>query len=99
MRAPGRSAAGAEVHIVGADEGLTSLPEFAHLRGVPGGLTPHEGPATLDESSRGQGGLHCSVGEENLLRMESDPRYPGRDILWYERVHHARARARAASAS
>ena len=54
---------------------------------IKGGLTPHEGDATLDERSRGQGGLFPVCGEENLLDCASDPRYAGRDILAHELAH------------
>jgi len=80
-------AAGAELRVVGKDSPLTTLPEFRHLRGVKGGLTLHEGDATLDERSRGQGGLFPVCGEENLLDCASDPRYAGRDILAHELAH------------
>jgi hypothetical protein len=36
--------------------------------------------ATLDERSRGMGGLQASCGEENLLAPEAEPRYRGRCV-------------------
>jgi len=42
---------------------------------------------TLDERSRGMGGLQASCGEENLLAPEADPRYRGRCVLSHELSH------------
>ncbi len=42
---------------------------------------------TVDERTRGLGGLNASVGEENLLTPDDDPRYAGRDILTHEFAH------------
>ena len=58
-------------------QGVTDLPEHAHLRGVKGGYTPAEGDETLDQRARGIGGVKSSCGEENLLDLDTDPRYGG----------------------
>ena len=42
---------------------------------------------TTDERTRGLGGLQASCGEENLLGLDVDPRYAGRDILTHEFAH------------
>lgn len=42
---------------------------------------------TIDERTRGMGGLLCSCGEENLIAHDDDPRYSGRDILSHEFAH------------
>ena len=42
---------------------------------------------TIDERTRGMGGLQASCGEENLLSLDVDPRYTGRDILTHEMAH------------
>lgn len=42
---------------------------------------------TIDERTRGMGGLQASCGEENLLSLDVDPRYAGRDILSHECAH------------
>lgn len=75
--------AGAEVHIIGKDQGQTDLPDFRKQKGVPLRENPR---ITLDERARGMGGLHCSCGEENLLKLPKD-RYKGRDILSHEFTH------------
>ena len=77
---------GASIHIIGIDQGTTDLPEHSHMKGVPGGYT-QEADTTLDQRARGMGGLHASCGEENLCDLDSDPRYPGRDILSHEFAH------------
>ena len=41
---------------------------------------------TIDERTRGMGGVQASCGEENLLGIEVDPRYANRDILTHECV-------------
>ncbi|MEI7900521.1 MAG: hypothetical protein WCK89_09715 [bacterium] len=73
---------GAELHIIGRNQGTSDLPEYRHLKGKP-----FEGTFTLDERTRGMGGLLTSCGEENLLRLEQD-RYRGRDICVHEFAHN-----------
>jgi hypothetical protein len=77
---------GACVHIIGEHQGTSDLPEHRHMKGVDGGYTGEKG-VTLDQRARGMGGLQTSCGEENLLDLDSDPRYAGRDILTHEFAH------------
>jgi alpha-glucosidase len=73
--------AGAELHIIGRNQGTSDLPENRHLKGKP-----FDGKLTVDERTRGLGGLLTSCGEENLLRLAED-RYHGRDICVHEFAH------------
>ena len=75
------AAAGAELHIIGAEQSTSDLPENRHFKG-----RPFEGTLTIDERTRGIGGLLASCGEENLLRLARD-RYEGRDICTHEFAH------------
>jgi hypothetical protein len=75
-------AAGAEVHIIGKDEVTSDLPENRYMKGKP-----FQGDLTVDQRTRGLGGLLTSCGEENLLRLPED-RYFGRDILVHEFGHN-----------
>jgi alpha-glucosidase len=77
------AAAGAELHIIGRDQVTSDLPEHRHLKGKP--LPEYHG-LTVDERTRGLGGLLVSCGEENLLKLEHD-RYRGRDICVHEFAH------------
>lgn len=74
--------AGAELHIIGKDQVTSDLPEFRHLKGKP-----FDGKLTVDERTRGLGGLLTSCGEENLLELPTD-RYKGRDICTHEFAHN-----------
>ncbi len=74
--------AGAQLHIIGKDQVTSDLPEHQHLRGKP-----FDGNLTVDQRTRGLGGLLTSCGEENLLRLEKD-RYRGRDICIHEFAHN-----------
>ncbi len=73
--------AGAELHIIGRNQVTSDLPEHQHLKGKP-----FDGQLTVDERTRGLGGLLTSCGEENLLRLPRD-RYRGRDICTHEFAH------------
>jgi DUF1680 family protein len=75
-------AAGAELHIIGRDQVTSDLPEHRHLRGKP-----FDGSLTVDQRTRGLGGLLTSCGEENLLHLPGD-RYAGRDICVHEFAHN-----------
>ena len=77
---------GASFHVIGIGQGTSDLPEHAHMKGVDGGYTGEKG-ITLDQRARGMGGLNSSCGEENLIDLDSDPRYAGRDILTHEFAH------------
>lgn len=81
VRANLRSA-GAQLHIIGKDQVTSDLPEHQHLKGKP-----FDGNLTVDQRTRGLGGLLTSCGEENLLRLEKD-RYRGRDICIHEFAHN-----------
>jgi len=76
------SAAGSELHIIGRRQVTSDLPEFRELKGKP-----FDGKQTVDERTRGLGGLLSSCGEENLLRL-SDDRYHGKDICVHEFAHN-----------
>lgn len=78
--------AGAELHIIGRDQVTSDLPEHRHLKGKK--LEGYHG-LTVDERTRGLGGLLTSCGEENLLKLEKD-RYRGRDICVHEFAHNIR---------
>lgn len=75
--------AGAELHIIGRDQVTSDLPEHRQLKGKP--LQEYNG-LTVDQRTRGLGGLLTSCGEENLLKLEHD-RYRGRDICLHEFAH------------
>jgi alpha-glucosidase len=74
--------AGAELHIIGKDQVTSDLPEFRNLKGKP-----FDGKLTVDQRTRGLGGLLTSCGEENLLQLPGD-RYAGRDICIHEFAHN-----------
>lgn len=75
--------AGGEVQLIGKDQVTSDLPEFRDLKGKP--LAEYNG-LTIDQRTRGMGGLHTSAAEENLLQILPD-RYHGRDILVHEFGH------------
>lgn len=74
--------AGAELHVIGRNQVTSDLPEFRHMKGKP-----FDGEQTVDQRTRGLGGLLTSCGEENLLKLERD-RYRGRDICVHEFAHN-----------
>jgi alpha-glucosidase len=78
--------AGAELHIIGREQVTSDLPEHRHLKGKK--LEQYNG-LTVDQRTRGLGGLLTSCGEENLLKLEKD-RYKGRDICVHEFAHNIR---------
>jgi serine/threonine protein kinase len=78
-------ASGAELHIIGKDQQTSDLPEHRHLKGKR-----FDGELTVDQRSRGLGGLYASCGEENLLHLPGD-RYAGRDICVHEFAHTIRS--------
>ena len=77
---------GASFHVIGIGQGTSDLPEHRHMKGVDGGYTGERG-VTLDQRTRGMGGVQSSCGEENLIDLDSDPRYKGCDILTHEFAH------------
>jgi hypothetical protein len=77
---------GAELHIIGREEQTSDLPEFAPRRGKlyvdnRGRLT------TIDQRTRGLGGLLTSCGEENILHLPGDRYGDGSDICIHEFAH------------
>ena len=77
---------GAELHIIGRNEQTSDLPEFRDQRGRT--YVDNTGHATtIDERTRGKGGLLTSCGEENLLRLPSDRYRGGNDICIHEFSH------------
>ena len=77
---------GAELHIIGRNEQTSDLPEFQSQRGQTyvdnrGKLT------TIDERTRGKGGLLSSCGEENILHLTGDRYGDGSDICIHEFAH------------
>lgn len=79
------SDAGAELHVIGKDQSTTDLPEHRDMKGKP-----FDGELTMDERTRGVGGLLASCGEENLLHLKSDRYRDGRDICVHEFAHTLR---------
>ena len=77
------AAAGAQLQIIGKDQVTSDLPDYQDLKGKP---LPEYNGLTVDQRTRGLGGLHVSCGEENLLRLDKD-RYKGRDICLHEFAH------------
>jgi hypothetical protein len=77
------AAAGAQLQIIGKDQVTSDLPDYRDLKGKP---LPEYGGLTVDQRTRGLGGLHVSCGEENLLKLDED-RYKGRDICLHEFAH------------
>lgn len=78
--------AGVELHIIGAQQVTSDLPEFRDLKGKP---LPEYNGLTIDQRTRGMGGQLSSCGEENLLKLKTD-RYFGRDICVHEFSHAIR---------
>ncbi len=76
--------AGAQLHIIGKDQVTSDLPEHREMKGQK---IPEYGGLTVDERTRGLGGLLTSCGEENLLKLPQD-RYRGRDICVHEFAHN-----------
>lgn len=72
---------GAELHVIGKQQQTSDLPEHHAAKGKP-----FDGPLTIDERTRGVGGVYASCGEENLLGLNKD-RYFGRDICVHEFSH------------
>ena len=79
-------ASGVELHIIGAHQVTSDLPEFRDLKGKP---LPEYNGLTIDQRTRGMGGRLTSCGEENLLKLKTD-HYYGRDILVHEFAHAIR---------
>lgn len=82
-------AKGAELQIIGQDQVTSDLPDYRDLKGKH---LDYYGGLTVDERTRGLGGLHTSCGEENLLCLPHD-RYQGRDICIHEFSHNIQDQA------
>lgn len=80
------ASAGAKLHIIGKNQVTSDLPEHRHMKGKP--IAAYNG-LTVDQRTRGLGGLLTSCGEENLLNLETDY-YRGRDICVHEFAHNIR---------
>lgn len=75
-------AIGFTVEIIGKDQVLSDLPDYAHLKGKK----TRDG-RDFDTGTRGLGGREmCSIGEENLLCLSNQP-YRKEDILAHEFSH------------
>jgi hypothetical protein len=76
------SSVGFKVEIIGIDQVLSDLPDYAALKG----RRTRDG-RDFDRGTRGVGDkLKCSVGEENLLCL-SKQMYPQEDVLVHEFSH------------
>jgi hypothetical protein len=73
---------GFAVEIIGKDQVLSDLPDYAHLKGKK-----TQDGRDFDTGTRGLGGRErCSVGEENLLCL-SQQHYRQEDVLVHEFSH------------
>jgi hypothetical protein len=77
---------GAELHIIGKDQNTSDLPSERHWKGKPFEKQGNRS-LTIDERTRGVGGLPASCGEENLLKLPSDGYRDHRDICRHEFAH------------
>jgi alpha-glucosidase len=75
-------AASSRFLIIPKNKGITSLPEYQYLKGVPA----PDGFADWDARARGMGGMHTSCGEENILKLSEDS-YRGQGICVHEFAH------------
>lgn len=79
-------AKGAELHIIGASQNDSDLPEHRYQRGEA--YVDSLGHTTdIDKRTRGVGGVYSSCGEENLLHLPSDRYKNGFDICMHEFAH------------
>lgn len=77
---------GAELHVIGRAEQTSDLPEFRAERGKL--YVDNTGRSvTIDERTRGKGGLRSSCGEENILDLPNDRYRGGSDICIHEFSH------------
>jgi hypothetical protein len=77
---------GAELHIIGKNQNTSDLPSERHWKGKPYEKRGNRS-LTIDERTRGVGGLPASCGEENLLKLPSDRFRDHRDICRHEFAH------------
>ena len=79
-------AKGAELHIIGASQNDSDLPEHRYQRGEA--YVDSLGHTTdIDKRTRGVGGVYSSCGEENLLHLAGDRYKNGFDICVHEFAH------------
>jgi|GEM_PF-666316 len=78
---------GAGMHIIGKDQATTDLPEYSHMKGIPYVDCQGIKFSSVDERSRGLGGIVSSCAEENLLALPSDRFKYHRDICSHEFAH------------
>jgi hypothetical protein len=77
---------GAEMEIIGKDQQTSDLPSQRHWKGKT--FESYGGRSlTIDQRTRGVGGLRASCGEENLLKLPSDRYRHHRDICTHEFAH------------
>lgn len=81
------AAAGSELQIIGKDQQVSDLPELRKYKGKTWSTDKNGKTQTIDERTRGVGGLQASCGEENLLRLPSDRYRDHRDICSHEFAH------------
>jgi hypothetical protein len=77
---------GAELQIIGNDQQTSDLPSERHWKGKPY-ETHGSKSVTIDQRTRGVGGLPASCGEENLLKLPVDRYKDHRDICTHEFAH------------
>jgi alpha-glucosidase len=77
---------GAELQIIGKDQQTSDLPSERHWKGKPY-ETRGDKSLTIDQRTRGVGGLPASCGEENLLKLPVDRYRDHRDICTHEFAH------------
>jgi hypothetical protein len=77
---------GAELHIIGKNQVTSDLPYLRHWKGKAY-ETYGKTFASIDARTRGVGGVLCSCGEENLLKLPSDRYRDHRDICTHEFAH------------
>jgi hypothetical protein len=76
----------AELHVIGKDQQTSDLPYLRHWKGKPY-ETYGQTSESIDQRTRGVGGVLASCGEENLLKLPSDRYTDHRDICTHEFAH------------
>jgi hypothetical protein len=76
----------AEMHVIGKNQQTSDLPYLRHRKGKP--YESHgKSVESIDQRTRGVGGILASCGEENLLKLPSDRYTDHRDICTHEFAH------------
>jgi hypothetical protein len=76
----------AGMHVIGKDQQTSDLPYLRHRKGKP--YEAHgKMSESIDQRTRGIGGVLASCGEENLLKLPSDRYTDHRDICTHEFAH------------